>query len=485
MRSPAALPYGIVSALFLLAAMPRSLSADTIYLKNGRTIAAAHVTQENGQISYETPAGHLSLPASIVDRVVRDGQSDPAPGAPNDRAANLPLAPPNTRTPGSNEELAHAVVHDGSIDLELLHRMESAADGNASPAALAQMLAAEEAAAQFEISRGDFDRALTFYSTGLRYAPNNMNLLLDSAYLRLRRSEYSSALDLLGRAKRLEPDSPDSARLAGWAYYGLNRIADSVSEWKRALALRPDPDIQRALERAMRDAEEEAGYREGETSHFRLRYNGAAVPELAHEVQRTLEGEFGDISAALNYSPPEPIGVILYTNQVFADITRVPSWVGALNDGRIRVPVDGLTSVTAELARVLKHELTHSFLMQKTHGRCPVWLQEGVAEFMEGKRSHSAAAHLAAAYDQHMEISLSSYEGSWLNLPQQAATSAYAWSLAVVEAIVTQGSFGDIERILDLLASESAPEDAVRAALHESYADLMHSTVRYLHKAYL
>jgi hypothetical protein len=54
-----------------------------------------------------------------------------------------------------------------------------------------------------------------------------------------------------------------------------------------------------------------------------------------------------------------------------------------------------------------------------------------------------------------------------------------------VEAIVTQGSFGDIERILDLLASESAPEDAVRAALHESYADLMHSTVRYLHKAYL
>src|SRR5216683_1033966 len=113
--SPAALPYGIVSALCLLAASPRSLSADTIYLKNGRTIAAAHVTQENGQISYDTPAGHLSLPASIVDRVVRDGQSDPAPGAPNDKAANLRIAPPNTLSPGSNEELARAVVHDGSI----------------------------------------------------------------------------------------------------------------------------------------------------------------------------------------------------------------------------------------------------------------------------------------------------------------------------------------------------------------------------------
>jgi len=39
--------------------------------------------------------------------------------------------------------------------------------------------------------------------------------------------------------------------------------------------------------------------------------------------------------------------------------------VGALNDGRIRVPVEGLTSMTEELARVLKHELTHSFVGQK------------------------------------------------------------------------------------------------------------------------
>jgi hypothetical protein len=147
--------------------------------------------------------------------------------------------------------------------------------------------------------------------------------------------------------------------------------------------------------------------------------------------------------------------------------------------------VDGLTSVTHELARVLKHELTHSFLTQKTHGRCPVWLKEGVAQFIEGKRSHQAAARLAAAYDQHLEISLASYEGSWLNLSDQAAVNAYAWSLAVVESIVTQGSMGDIERILDQLSAEASPEVAVRAVLHESYADLMLFTARYLRKAYL
>ena len=43
----------------------------------------------------------------------------------------------------------------------------------------------------------------------------------------------------------------------------------------------------------------------------------------------------------------------------------------------------------------------------------------------------------------------------------------------------------DMERILDRLAAESATEDAIRAVLHDSYADLMQSTVQYLRKAYL
>jgi len=61
--------------------------------------------------------------------------------------------------------------------------------------------------------------------------------------------------------------------------------------------------------------------------------------------------------------------------------------VGALNDGRIRVPVQGLTQLTPALSLVLKHELTHSFVRQKTRAAAPTWVQEGIAQWMEGKRS--------------------------------------------------------------------------------------------------
>jgi tetratricopeptide (TPR) repeat protein len=486
MRSLAAHSLRTFAVLFLAAVVPRVACADTIYLKNGNKIIAPHVIQENGQVSYETSAGRLSLPASIVDKVVHDAVSrDTTAGSPMDRAANLPIGPPNVQTLLANDEAARTAVKDGEINLGWLSRLESEAASNPTLAAVSRVVAAEAAAAQFEISLGDFDRAGDYYNTAFRYAPDNMGLLLEYAYLHLRRSKYSAALDLLDHARRIEPDSPDASKLAGWAYYGLNRIDDAVTEWKRAFTLRPDAEVRHALEKAERDAKEEATYREDETHHFRLRYNGGAAHELARDVLKTLESQFDDISYALSYTPPEPIGVILYANQTFSDITRAPSWVGALNDGRIRVPVEGLSKMNDELARVLKHELTHSFLAQKTSGRCPVWLQEGIAQYMEGKRSRDTAARLSSDYEQRMEFSLASYETSWLNLPKDTVARAYVWSLAAVEAIVEMNGMGDLQRILDRIAAQSATEDALRAVLHGSYADLMQSTVQYLRKEYL
>jgi tetratricopeptide (TPR) repeat protein len=486
MRFPAAHSTRFLAVVCLASGLSGSAIADTIYLKSGRKINATHVVEEAGQVSYDTSAGRFSFPRSIVDRVVHDDSSPiSTAGTPADRAANLPIAPPSALAAPSDDADARAAVHDGSIDSDLLSKLESEARANPTPAAVARVVAAESAAAKFEISVGDFERAVARYNAGLNFDPDNLGLLLETSYLHLRRSEYSLAADLLEHARRIDPDSPDVAKLSGWAFYGLNRAADAVTQWKHAMELKPDEETRHALEKAERDAQEEAEYHEGETAHFRLKYNGGAAPQLARDVLKTLESEFDDISSTLNYVPPEPIGVILYTNQTFMDITRAPSWSGALNDGRIRVPVEGLTSMTDELARVLKHELTHSFVSQRTGGRCPVWLQEGIAQYMEGKRSRVNATTLTAAFDHHMEISLLSFETSWLNLSKDTASIAYAWSLAVVETIITENGVDDLGRILERIAAGSSAEDAIHAVLREDYSELMLSTAQFLRKAYL
>jgi tetratricopeptide (TPR) repeat protein len=480
-RLPASWILAGVAALLVPAAC---LLADTIVLKNGRRITATHVQEADGRVTYDTPAGQLSLPENIVARVIHDADPPDAQARPvNERAANLPLAPPESLTTATSNEVTRAAVHDGAVDRDYLDRVEGDAQGG-SPGAIARAIVAESAAAEFEIGQGKLDLALQYYKRALDFAPENLHLLLNSAYLHLRRSEYREALDELDLARQGSPDSPDVAKLTGWAYYGLNRLDDAVSEWKRSLQLRPDAEVQHALEKAERDAQEEAGYRENETAHFELKFNGDATPALAREVLNTLEDHFTEIKNDLDYTPPEPIAVVLYTSEQFSDITRAPSWAGALNDGRIRVPVDGLSGMTDALSHVLKHELTHSFITQKTRGRCPVWLQEGAAQYEEGRRSAGAAKALLYEYDQHMDLSLRSYEGSWLNLTPDAAAEAYEWSLAAVETMVDAGGLRQISAMLDEIAADSTTENALRDVFGMNYEQLAAATAEYLRRTY-
>jgi hypothetical protein len=346
---------------------------------------------------------------------------------------------------------------------------------------------AHHVAAKFELEHGDIKAATSHYRRGLTYAPENMGLLLNLSYLLLRQSEYGEAIEVLERARRVDPQSPDVAKFMGWAYSGQNKLELAISEWKKSLALRADPEVERALAKAQRDQQEEAGYREGQSAHFQIRYSGAAAPQpLVRDILRTLEGHFSTIESVLNYTPPESIGVVLYTEQAFMDITRAPSWAGALNDGRIRVPVRGLREMNPELSRTLKHELTHSFITQKTRARCPVWVQEGVAQWMEGASAGDSASSFVSAFDRtHQTISLGALEAPWINLPGDDARVAYAWALSVVEFIVKLGGPEDITRMLGQIAAGTDTQTAAKNILHMDYPELEEETVKYLRATYI
>ena len=467
----------LAAGLSLLVA--KDVYADTIVLKNGRRIVADSVVVEGDKVRYLTAAGELALPKSMVDHIEKSGATQMA----STGAANLAITPPSLEPSKANAAAESGAVHDGLVDREFLAEVASEArSGGAGANEKASI--AYHAAAQLELVRGDMEHALDDERTALTYAPDNLVMLLDVAYLHLRRSEYKQALDYLERAQRVAPDNPDVPKLTGWAYYGMNKLSQAVSEWERALALRPDVQVQAALDKAKRDQQEEENYRENESSHFTLRYSGEAEPGLAREVLRALEIHFSAIESELGYTPPEPIGVILYTQQAFADITRAPGWAGALNDGRIRVPVQGLKQLTPELSRVLKHELTHSFVRQKTRANAPTWVQEGLAQWMEGKRSGAAAGVLLQAYDAKQAMSLGDLEGSWLQLSNEVAAYAYAWALANVEYIVQVDGMTDMEHILDRLAGGSTAEAALRQVLRSDYEELMQSTAQYLRKTY-
>ncbi len=482
-------PWRVARVIALVAAAAVTAGADTIVLKSGRKIHATNVEDEGDHYSYETSAGRLSLPKSAVDHIERGpGEDMAAGGSTGERASPVALAasPPAATGSAGSDAIAKAVLAGGSIDREYIAQLERAAESGGKSAA-ERVAMAHHVAAQFEVQQGDIQAATDHYRRGLTFAPENMGLLLNLSYLLLRQSKYAEALDYLERARRVDAQSPDVAKFMGWAYSGQNKMDLAVEEWRKSLALRADPEVERALAKAQRDLQEEASYREGRSAHFQVRYDGAAAPpSLVRDILHTLEGHFTTIESALNYTPPEPIGVVLYTGQAFVDITRAPAWAGALNDGRIRLPVQGLTEMNAELSRTLKHELTHSFITQKTRARCPVWIQEGAAQWMEGASAGDSAAAFVGSFDRtHQTISLGALEGPWINLPGNEALVAYGWALSVIEFIVKQGGPEDITRLLDQLAAGNDAQTAVKNVLNMDYPELEEETIRYLRTTYV
>src|SRR5205814_97190 len=80
--------------------------------------------------------------------------------------------------------------------------------------------------------------------------------------------------------------------------------------------------------------------------------------------------------------------------------TEAPSWAGALNDGKLRIPIGGVDAMNPELGRVLEHELTHSFIRSMARGRCPTWLNEGLAQLMEPRSAAMFSQELVPLFKE-------------------------------------------------------------------------------------
>ena len=182
----------------------------------------------------------------------------------------------------------------------------------------------------------------------------------------------------------------------------------------------------------------------------------------------------------LGGAPHDNISVFLYTDKAFFDVTQAPSWSGAINDGKLRIPVNGLDTVTPELARVLKHELAHSFINQLSHGRCPQWLHEGIAQALEPRSLNSNGHRLAQLFQAQQEIPFNTLEGSFIQFSSREAVLAYDESLAAVEYINETHGTSELRRILERIGEGTSTEVALRGTIHSDYRQLQNDVGKYL-----
>jgi tetratricopeptide (TPR) repeat protein len=451
--------------------------ADTIHLKNGLKIPADQVRENGNHYQYDIGDDSYAIPKSLVDHVDAGGPPASVATVGVTKVADLPTFTPADSL--ANEgDLVGKIIKEGKVDPDALSRLD--AKGNAELSATANFIAGK-----FEFEHGNVNEARRYFEGALRFQPENSTILIYYSALLVRTGNAAQALPYAQRSVRAAPNSPDAYTMLGYAQFASDRTKDAIASWKHSLNLRPDATVQQFLAKAQREENTESDFAQRESSHFVLHYEGRQTSEsLRAQILSALESDYDDLVRDLGTPPRDNILVTLYTEQAFFDVTRAPSWSGALNDGKLRIPISGVSSMTSELARVLKHELAHSFINQLSASRCPPWLHEGIAQLLEPRNLGRDGHALAQLFKSQRNIPLNVLEGSFMRFSGNEAYVAYAESLAAVSYINDSYGMSDVQRILQLLSQGSSTEAALRATIHSDYGQLESDLAKYLADKY-
>lgn len=287
---------------------------------------------------------------------------------------------------------------------------------------------------------------------------------LAEAYLAL--GDARAARDAALSAVRLEPRNARSQALLGDACSAIGDRPGAFAAYRQSLELRDDADIRRKLgDVAPPPSEPSRG------AEFRLRYDGGVNEPLGNAVLKELSGAYAEFTRRLGGRLPDPITVVLKTGERLSE-EGVPLWADGINDGEIRVPVQGLEAPSPRLLKVLRHELAHSFIAARTGGNCPVWLQEGISQWLEGGDPGREDARLAALARKGGLASLVTLEGPFDDLAAADAELVYAQSLSAVNFILVHSGETGLVRLLSALGDRMPSEEAIPVTLALSYPEL-------------
>lgn len=120
--------------------------------------------------------------------------------------------------------------------------------------------------------------------------------------------------------------------------------------------------------------------------HFRVEFEGDLSKKDIIEALSVLEVAYDSLCRLFDFRPENKLALVLHQSAEYQGVGPRPDWVGAVFDGKLRVPVD-MMQYREVYRPVLFHELTHAFVLAMTRAKVPLWLNEGIAQVVDASRN--------------------------------------------------------------------------------------------------
>jgi tetratricopeptide (TPR) repeat protein len=279
--------------------------------------------------------------------------------------------------------------------------------------------------------------------------------------VRFAQSDWPGAEAAARELLALAPGDGEAIRALAYALVRQDRSPEAVELLTGALEGHDDPATRALLARIRGDNAVEAGLGRQNLAHFHVRYSGAAHEDAGRLVLRVLDRHYATLVSTFAHEPAAQISVVLLSEESYYTATGAPAWAGGHYDsfdGRVRIPIGGLSGAPPDLDEVVLHELTHAFVAEISAGVAPRDLHEGLAQFVQGRRS--AALLGDPGLRALAEGRIGGVEGFYLS------------ALAFVEELLAERGQGGINDLLTAMARTRSVDEAARQVYGKDWGSL-------------
>ena len=322
---------------------------------------------------------------------------------------------------------------------------------------------------QWDQAKAQLQEAMRVDALNKQFPKNLANIYFSEASHNYEAQRTDEAKAAVEQAIAFNPSLARAYALLGEIEYRRQQLAKAKAAWEKAVELDPSlGDIAKRLEQVSEELPVESKFERLSQAYFDLRYEEQLERPAGFDVRDALLQARSEVGSDFAYWPKYKIVVLIYSAQSFRALrAETPDWVAGQFDGKIRVPLPSGQMDADTVKQILFHEYTHALVHDLALNKCPVWFNEGLAEYEGTKHGPRRLDQLIAAAKNGQLLTWSQLEGQFsAALPVDAVALGYQESRSVVQYLVDRYGFWRIRRVLKALADGAALEDILSQEFH-------------------
>ncbi|MDD3148201.1 MAG: tetratricopeptide repeat protein [Candidatus Riflebacteria bacterium] len=254
--------------------------------------------------------------------------------------------------------------------------------------------------------KGDYETAFSHYDNALFKKPDDIQLHGRMGLAAMQQMHYEQAITHFERVLAEKPDSFFIIYSVGRCHFELKHLEEAIESWEKALKLAKDEREKKAIEAALSQAREllasTSDSTREEDQRFVIHFAGNSQEDLGDVTFEMLEEIFFQVTDSLNFQPEVKINIIFFLTEEYYKVSREWS-AGSAQGIQIMVPLKSGYKSPDYVKGLLAHEFTHTIIHLKTSNRCPLWLNEGLAQYQEFNAAYGSPETIRPDYEPLMQ----------------------------------------------------------------------------------